>query len=355
MTFLAAPDRYEHTPYRRCGRSGIELPAVSLGLWQNFGDDRPLATQRAILRRAFDLGVTHFDLANNYGGIAPAGSPLLGDYGSPYGSAEINFGRILREDLRPYRDELIISTKAGYDMWHGPYGDRGSRKYLLASLDQSLTRMGLEYVDIFYSHRADPDTPLEETMGALATAVTSGRALYAGISSYSAERTREAAAILRDLGVPVLIHQPSYSMLNRWIEEELLDTLGEEGIGCIAFSPLAQGLLTTKYLSGVPDDSRASRAGSLSRDQITEKNLAHVRALNEIARERGQTLAQMAISWTLRDERVTSALIGASSVAQLEENLAAAGRASFTAGELAAIDRHAVEAGINIWAASSQN
>ncbi len=355
MTFLAAPDRYEHTPYRRCGRSGIELPAVSLGLWQNFGDDRPLTTQRAILRRAFDLGVTHFDLANNYGGIAPAGSPLLGDYGAPYGSAEINFGRILREDLRPYRDELIISTKAGYDMWPGPYGDRGSRKYLLASLDQSLARMGLEYVDIFYSHRADPDTPLEETMGALATAVTSGRALYAGISSYSAERTREAAAILRDLGVPVLIHQPSYSMLNRWIEEELLDTLGQEGIGCIAFSPLAQGLLTTKYLNGVPDDSRASRAGSLGRDQITEQNLAHVRALNEIARERGQTLAQMAISWTLRDERVTSALIGASSVAQLEENLAAAGRASFTAGELAAIDRHAVEAGINIWAASSQN
>jgi L-glyceraldehyde 3-phosphate reductase len=342
MTYVAAEDRYEEKmPYRRCGRSGIELPEVSLGLWQNFGDDRTIDTQRAILRRAFDLGVTHFDLANNYG--------------PPYGSSEINFGRILREDLRPYRDELIISTKAGYDMWPGPYGDRGSRKYLLASLDQSLSRMGLEYVDIFYSHRADPDTPLEETMGALATAVTSGRALYAGISSYSAERTREAAAILRDLGVPVLIHQPSYSMLNRWIEEELLDTLGEEGIGCIAFSPLAQGLLTTKYLSGVPDDSRASRAGSLSRDQITEKNLAHVRALNEIARERGQTLAQMAISWTLRDERVTSALIGASSVAQLEENLAAAGRASFTAGELAAIDRHAVEAGINIWAASSQN
>jgi len=355
MTYLAAPDRYERTPYRRCGRSGIELPAISLGLWQNFGDDRPLTTQRAILRRAFDLGVTHFDLANNYGGIAPAGSPLLGDYGPPYGSAEINFGRILREDLRPYRDELIISTKAGYDMWPGPYGDRGSRKYLLASLDQSLGRMGLDYVDIFYSHRADPDTPLEETMGALATAVTSGRALYAGISSYSAERTREAAAILRELGVPALIHQPSYSMLNRWIEEELLDTLGEEGIGCIAFSPLAQGLLTTKYLNGVPDDSRASRSGSLSRDQITEQNLAHVRALNEIARERGQTLAQMAISWTLRDERVTSALIGASSVTQLEENLAAASRSSFSAEELAAIDRHAVEAGINIWAASSQH
>ena len=355
MTYVAAPDRYEQMPYRRCGRSGIELPAVSLGLWQNFGDDRPLTTQRAILRRAFDLGVTHFDLANNYGGVAPAGSPLLGDYGSPYGSAEINFGRILREDLRPYRDELIISTKAGYDMWPGPYGDRGSRKYLLASLDQSLGRMGLEYVDIFYSHRADPDTPLEETMGALATAVTSGRALYAGISSYSAERTREAAAILRELGVPLLIHQPSYSLLNRWIEEELLDTLGEEGIGCIAFSPLAQGLLTTKYLNGVPDDSRASRNGSLSRDQITEQTLAHVRALNEIARERGQSLAQMAISWTLRDDRVTSALIGASSVGQLEENLAAAGRTSFTAQELAAIDRHAVEAGINIWAASSQS
>src|ERR1035438_6183070 len=355
MPCVAAPDRYEQTPYRRCGRSGIELPAISLGLWQNFGDDRPLTIQRAILRRAFDLGVTHFDLANNYGGIAPAGSPLLGDYGPPYGSAEINFGRILREDLRPYRDELIISTKAGYDMWPGPYGDRGSRKYLLASLDQSLGRMGLEYVDIFYSHRADPDTPLEETMGALATAVTSGRALYAGISSYSAERTREAAAILRELGVPLLIHQPSYSMLNRWIEEELLDTLGEEGIGCIAFSPLAQGLLTTKYLNGVPDDSRASRNGSLSRDQITEQNLAHIRALNEIARERGQSLAQMAISWTLRDDRVTSALVGASSVAQLEENLAAAGRSSFTSEEGAAIDRHAGEAGINIWAASSQS
>jgi L-glyceraldehyde 3-phosphate reductase len=341
MTYLAAPDRYEHTPYRRCGRSGIELPGVSLGLWQNFGDDRPIDTQRAIVRRAFDLGVTHFDLANNYG--------------PPYGSAEINFGRILREDLRPYRDELIISTKAGYDMWPGPYGDRGSRKYLLASLDQSLGRMGLEYVDIFYSHRADPETPLEETMGALATAVTSGRALYAGISSYSAERTREAAAILREVGVPPLIHQPSYSMLNRWVEAELLDTLEEEGIGCIAFSPLAQGLLTTKYLNGVPDDSRASRNGSLSRAQITEQNLAHVRALNEIAGRRGQTLAQMAISWILRDDRVTSALVGASSVAQLEENLAAAGRTSFTEEELAEIDRNAVDAGINIWAASSES
>ena len=300
-----------------------------------------LNTQRAILRRAFDLGVTHFDLANNYG--------------PPYGSAEINFGRILREDFRPYRDELIISTKAGYDMWPGPYGDFGSRKYLLASLDQSLARMGLEYVDIFYSHRADPDTPLEETMGALATAVRSGRALYAGISSYSAQRTREAAAVLRDLGTPVLIHQPSYSMLNRWIEGELLDVLGEEGIGCIAFSPLAQGLLTAKYLDGVPGDSRASRDGSLSRDQITQRNLAHVRALNQIAAARGQSLAQMALSWVLRDARVTSALIGASSVAQLEENLAAAGKAQFSEEEVAAIDGHAVDAGINIWAESSRH
>jgi L-glyceraldehyde 3-phosphate reductase len=340
MTYLAAPDRYQPMPYRRCGRSGIELPEISLGLWQNFGDDRTIDTQRAILRRAFDLGVTHFDLANNYG--------------PPYGAAEINFGRILREDFRRYRDELIISTKAGYDMWPGPYGDRGSRKYLLASLDQSLARMGLDYVDIFYSHRADPDTPLEETMGALATAVSSGRALYAGISSYSAQRTREAAAILRQMGTPLLIHQPSYSMLNRWIEEDLLDTLGVEGIGCIAFSPLAQGLLTTKYLNGVPDDSRASRNDSLTRDQITERNLAHVRALNEVAGRRGQSLAQMALSWVLRDQRVTSALIGASSVAQLEENLAAAGHSDFTPDELAEIDGHAVEAGINIWAASSQ-
>ena len=353
MTYVAADDRYEHTPYRRCGRSGIELPAISLGLWQNFGDDRPLTTQRAILRRAFDLGVTHFDLANNYGGIAPAGSPLLGDYGPPYGSAEINFGRILREDLRPYRDELVISTKAGYDMWPGPYGDHGSRKYLLASLDQSLARMGLDYVDIFYSHRADPDTPLEETMGALATAVTSGRALYAGISSYSAQRTEQAATILRGMGIPLLIHQPSYSMLNRWIEEDLLDTLGREGIGCIAFSPLAQGVLTGKYLGGIPGGSRATRGGSLTQDQISERTLTHVSALNDIARERGQTLAQMALSWALRDERVTSVLIGASSVAQLEENLAAAGHSQFTDEELAAIDAHAVEAGINIWAASS--
>jgi L-glyceraldehyde 3-phosphate reductase len=355
MTYLAAADRYQPMPYRRCGRSGIKLPEISLGLWQNFGDDRPLTIQRAILRRAFDLGVTHFDLANNYGGIAPAGSPLLGDYGSPYGSAEINFGRLLREDFRPYRDELIISTKAGYDMWPGPYGDFGSRKYLLASLDQSLARMGLDYVDIFYSHRADPDTPLEETIGALATAVSSGRALYAGISSYSAQRTREAAALAREMGAPVLIHQPSYSMLNRWVEADLLDVLGAEGIGCIAFSPLAQGLLTTKYLNGVPEGSRMSRDDSLNRDQLTEQNLAHIRALNQIAASRGQSLAQMALSWVLRDERVTSALIGASSVTQLEENLAAAGHSDFSPEDLAAIDGHAVEAGINIWAASSQS
>ena len=339
MTYLAAPDRYQQTPYRRCGRSGIDLPEISLGLWQNFGDDRPIDTQRAILRRAFDLGVTHFDLANNYG--------------PPYGSAEINFGRLMREDFRPYRDELIISTKAGYDMWPGPYGDHGSRKYLLASLDQSLARMGLDYVDIFYSHRADPDTPLEETMGALATAVSSGRALYAGISSYSAERTAQAAAILRQLGTPLLIHQPSYSMLNRWVEDGLLDTLAAEGVGCIAFSPLAQGVLTGKYLGGVPAGSRASQGGSLTRDQLSEDNLARVSGLNEIARGRGQSLAQMALSWVLRDQRVTSALIGASSVEQLEENLAAAGQPGFSESELAAIDGHAVEGGINIWAESS--
>ncbi len=340
MTYVAAADRYdEKTPYRRCGRSGIKLPAVSLGLWQNFGDHSPLDVQRAILRRAFDLGVTHFDLANNYG--------------PPYGSAEINFGRVMREDLRPYRDELIISTKAGYDMWPGPYGEWGSRKYLLASLDASLRRMGLEYVDIFYSHRFDPDTPLAETMGALDTAVKSGRALYAGISSYSPERTLDALSILRSLGTPLLIHQPSYSMLNRWIEGGLLDLLGREGVGCIAFSALAQGVLTGKYLTGIPEGSRASLDGSLSRTQLSEKTLAHVRALAQIAAARGQSLAQLAISWVLRDERVTSALIGASSVAQLEENLAAAGKTTFTAGELAAIDQDAVEAGINIWAASS--
>jgi L-glyceraldehyde 3-phosphate reductase len=340
MSYLASADRYDQTPYRRCGRSGILLPEVSLGLWQNFGDTQPLETQKEILFRAFDLGVTHFDLANNYG--------------PPYGAAEVNFGAIMRSDLRPYRDELIISTKAGWDMWPGPYGDRGSRKYLLASLDQSLARMGLDYVDIFYSHRFDPDTPLEETMSALATAVQSGRALYAGISSYSAERTAEAAAILRQMGVRLLIHQPSYSMLNRWIEESLLDTLEEEGAGCIPFSPLAQGLLTGKYLNGIPAGSRASLNGSsLDKDQLTEATLAHIRSLAEIARARGQSLAQLALSWALRDQRVTSVLIGASSVAQLEENLAATKNTTFSEEELAAIDRDAVESGINLWAGSS--
>ena len=340
MSYLASADRYDQTPYRRCGRSGILLPEVSLGLWQNFGDAQPLETQKEILFRAFDLGVTHFDLANNYG--------------PPYGAAEVNFGAIMRSDLRPYRDELIISTKAGWDMWPGPYGDRGSRKYLLASLDQSLARMGLDYVDIFYSHRFDPDTPLEETMSALATAVQSGRALYAGISSYSAERTAEAAAILRQMGVRLLIHQPSYSMLNRWIEESLLDTLEEQGAGCIPFSPLAQGLLTGKYLNGIPAGSRASLHGSsLDKDQLTEATLAHIRSLAEIAKARGQSLAQMALSWALRDQRVTSVLIGASSVAQLEENLAATKNTTFSEEELAAIDRDAVESGINLWAGSS--
>jgi L-glyceraldehyde 3-phosphate reductase len=341
MTYQAAADRYDDKmPYRRSGRSGVKLPEVSLGLWQNFGDETPLEVQRAILRRAFDLGVTHFDLANNYG--------------PPYGAAEVNFGRLMREDFRPYRDELVISSKAGWDMWPGPYGDLGSRKYLLASLDQSLQRMGLEYVDIFYSHRFDPDTPLEETMGALDTAVRSGRALYAGISSYSPERTREAYDILKSMGTPLLIHQPSYSMINRWIEGGLLATLGELGVGCIAFSPLGQGVLTSKYLGGIPAGSRASRNGSLSSDQLSERTIGHVRALNKIAASRGQTLAQMAISWVLRDPRMTSALIGASSVAQLEENLAAAAKASFTAEEIAAIDKDAVEAGVNIWATSSE-
>jgi L-glyceraldehyde 3-phosphate reductase len=339
MTYVAATARYESIPYRRCGRSGIQLPEVSLGLWHNFGDGRPIDTQRAIVRRAFDLGITHFDLANNYG--------------PPYGSAEINFGRIMREDLRPYRDELIISTKAGYDMWPGPYGEWGSRKYLLASLDQSLKRTGLDYVDIFYSHRFDPNTPLEETLGALNTAVTSGKALYAGISSYSAERTAEAAGIMRRMGTPILIHQPSYSMLNRWIEGGLLDVLGQEGIGCIAFSPLAQGVLTGKYDNGIPEGSRASQGTSLDSGQLTEQTLGHVRALAGIARSRGQSLAQLALSWALRDERVTSVLIGASSVAQLEENVAAAGHSGFTQEDLGAIDRDAVDAGINIWAASS--
>jgi L-glyceraldehyde 3-phosphate reductase len=356
MTYLAAPDRYEQIPYRRCGRSGVKLPEVSLGLWHNFGDDTPLSTQRAILRRAFDLGVTHFDLANNYGGVGPAEVVLRnGNYGSPYGSAEINFGRLMREDFRSYRDELIISTKAGWDMWPGPYGDHGSRKYLLASLDQSLSRMGLDYVDIFYSHRFDPDTPLEETMGALDTAVRSGRALYAGISSYSPERTQEAIEILRGLGTPLLIHQPSYSMLNRWIERGLLDVLGAEGVGCIAFSPLAQGVLTGKYANGIPAGSRASQDSSLPADQLNPATLRHVQALAEIARGRGQSLAQLALSWALRDQRVTSVLIGASSVAQLEENLIAAGRSDFTAEEAAAIDRDAVDAGIDLWATSDQS
>src|SRR5438132_2244439 len=340
MVDLEGQRRYSRMTYRRTGRSGLKLPAMSLGLWQNFGHNRPLEVQSAIVRRAFDLGITHFDLANNYG--------------PPYGSAEENFGRILASDLAGHRDELIISTKAGYDMWPGPYGDRGSRKYLLASLDQSLARMGLDYVDIFYSHRADPETPLEETMGGLATAVTSGRALYAGISSYSAERTAQAAAILRQLGTPLLIHQPSYSMLNRWVEGGLLDTLATEGVGCIAFSPLAQGLLTGKYLAGVPAGSRASQDGSLSADQLSEENLARVSGLNDTALARGQSLGQMALSWVLRDQRVTSALIGASSVAQLEENLAAAGQADFSESELAAIDRYATEGHLNLWAASSE-
>ena len=339
MTYVANADRYSQTSYRRCGRSGIDLPPVSLGLWQNFGDETPIDTQRAMLRRAFDLGVTHFDLANNYG--------------PPYGTAELNFGRILREDFLPYRDELLISTKAGWDMWPGPYGDFGSRKYLLASLDQSLGRMGLDYVDIFYSHRADPDTPLEETMGALATAVQSGKALYVGISSYSPERSAEAAALLRDMGVRLLIHQPSYSLLNRWIEQGLLDVLERDGVGCIAFSPLAQGLLTSRYLTGIPAGSRASRPGSIEPDMLSDANIAHVRKLNELASARGQTLAQMAISWVLRDQRVTSALIGASSVGQLEENLKAADGPPFTAEELRTIDDHAVAAGINLWATSS--
>lgn len=337
--YQPAPDRYERTAYRRCGRSGLLLPPISLGLWQNFGGERPIETSRAIVRRAFDRGVTHFDLANNYG--------------PPYGSAEESFGRLFATDLAGLRDELVISTKAGYDMWPGPYGDHGSRKYLLASLDQSLRRLGLEYVDIFYSHRADPDTPLEETMGALVTAVTSGRALYAGISSYSAQRTREAAAILRSAGVPLLIHQPSYSMLNRWIERGLLDVLNEVGSGCIAFSPLAQGLLTDRYLAGIPEGARASREGSMSHDMLSGDNLAKVRALDAIARRRGQSLAQMAIAWTLRDSRVTSALIGVSSVRQLDDNLNALDGLAFDDEELAEIDRYATDAGVNIWAESS--
>jgi L-glyceraldehyde 3-phosphate reductase len=339
MAHTAADDRYDSMTYRRTGRSGLDLPAVSLGLWHNFGDDVPFDGQRDVLRRAFDLGVTHFDLANNYG--------------PPYGSAETNFGRHLRDDFRPYRDELVISTKAGYDMWPGPYGQGGGgRKYVLSSLDQSLGRMGLEYVDVFYSHRPDPTTPLEETMGALHSAVRAGKALYAGISSYSPEDTAKAAEILADLGTPLLIHQPSYSMLNRWIETEgLLDTLEDVGAGCIAFSPLAQGMLTGKYLDGIPEGSRASQGKSLSTDLLTEEALGHVRALNDIAEKRGQSLAQMALAWALRDERVTSVLIGASSVGQLEQNVGALERLDFADDELAAIDQHAVDTGIDLWEA----
>ena len=339
MAYVPAADRYELMQYRNCGRWGLKLPAISLGLWHNFGGDRPLETSRAIIRRAFDLGVTHFDLANNYG--------------PPYGSAEETFGRVLRDDLRPYRDELVISTKAGYDMWPGPYGEWGSRKYLLASLDQSLTRMGLDYVDIFYSHRFDPDTPLEETMGALDSAVRQGKALYAGISSYSAGKTREAAMILGDLGTPLLIHQPSYSLLNRWIEPDLLDALGDLGVGCICFSPLAQGMLTDKYLDGIPAGSRAAANTSLSPDLMTDETMTHIRALNDLARRRGQSLAQLAVAWVLRDPRMTSTVVGASSVAQLEDTLSALGNLDFSDEELAEIDRHATEAGINLWSRSS--
>jgi L-glyceraldehyde 3-phosphate reductase len=333
-------ERYTRMPYRRTGRSGLLLPAISLGLWQNFGGDRPMETQRAVIRRAFDLGITHFDLANNYG--------------PPYGSAEENFGRILESDLAGRRDQLVISTKAGYDMWPGPYGIWGSRKYLLASLDQSLQRIGLDYVDIFYSHRFDSETPLEETMGSLDTAVRQGKALYVGISSYSANRTKEAVDILRKLGTPLLIHQPSYSMLNRWIEPDLLDVLGKEGVGCITFSPLAQGLLTDRYLKGVPAGSRASHPGSFSQEMLTEQTLGKVRALNQMAQRRGQTLAQMALAWTLRDPRVTSTLVGASSVAQLEQNVGALDKAGFSADELREIDGYATDSGINLWAASSK-
>ena len=340
--YKAAAGRYRAgMPFRRVGRSGLDLPAISLGLWHNFGDDVPLERQQAILRRAFDKGVTHFDLANNYG--------------PPYGSAERNFGTLFARDFRPYRDELVISSKAGYDMWPGPYGQGGGgRKYILASADQSLKRMGLDYVDIFYSHRFDETTPLEETMGALDTLVRQGKALYVGISSYSGPRTREAVEILREMGTPLLIHQPSYSMLNRWVEEDLLDVLGETGVGCIAFSPLAQGMLTSKYLKGVPEGSRASQGKSLSPDLLTEESLKHVRALNTMAKKRGQTLAQMALAWLLRDERVTSVLVGASSVEQLDDNLLAVKNLSFSDAELKAIDKHAVDAGINLWETSSR-
>jgi L-glyceraldehyde 3-phosphate reductase len=336
MVYVAADTRYEVQPYRRCGRSGLRLPSVSLGFWHNFGDDKPTEVQRAVMRRAFDLGITHFDLANNYG--------------PPYGAAETNVGRILAQDFKPYRDELVISSKAGWDMWPGPYGDLGSRKYLTASLDQSLTRLGLDYVDIFYHHRPDPDTPLEETMSALDAAVRAGKALYVGVSSYSPEATAQAAAILRDLGTPLLIHQPSYSMFNRWIEGGLLDVLGEEGVGCIAFTALAQGLLTSRYLDGIPEDSRAAQGKSLDPGVINEENLARIRALNQIAADRGQTLAQLALAWVLRDPRMTSTLIGASSVAQLEDNVVATKALSFSDDELAAIDEHAVESGVDLWA-----
>ena len=335
MTYLAADDRYDIQPYRRCGRSGLRLPAISLGFWHNFGDDKPLDTSRAVMRRAFDLGVTHFDLANNYG--------------PPYGAAESNAGNILRQDFRRYRDELIISSKAGWDMWPGPYGDLGSRKYLIASLDQSLQRLGLDYVDIFYHHRPDPETPLEETMGALDAIVRSGKALYVGVSSYSPGHTAQAAEILRELGTPLTIHQPSYSMFNRWIESGLLDTLEQDGVGCIAFAPLAQGLLTDRYLDGVPADSRAAQNKSLDPSSI-EENLPRIKALNQIAADRGQSLAQLALAWVLRDSRVTSALIGASSVKQLDDNVRAVRRLELSADELAAIDAHAVESGVDLWA-----
>ncbi len=339
--YVAATDRYENMPYARCGRSGLDLPKIALGLWQNFGSRAPFEDAREMLLRSFDRGVTHFDLANNYG--------------PEYGTAEETMGRVMASDLAPYRDELIISTKAGYDMWPGPYGQGGgSRKYLLASLDQSLGRMGLDYVDIFYSHRFDPTTPLEETMGALTTAVRQGKALYVGISSYGPSKTREAAAILRASGTPCLIHQPSYSMLNRWIEDELLDVVDDEGIGVIAFSPLAQGMLTDKYLTGVPADSRAAENASLSKGFLAETNLSHIRALNEIAASRGQTLAQMAIAWVLRDPRVTTALVGASRWSQIEDSLGALDNLMFSDEELATIDEHAVEGGIDLWATSSR-